>query len=158
MKATDTNLSRESMKDTQIANEIMALFKVVTSAMVKGYRSEGIDLPTIQLVLLKMISKTKNCKASDINATLGKDKAQITRSVSELINKGLVKRKQDVEDRRAYFLVLTEEGGRIVSKLDPVEESTIVAMTKGLSKNEIKEFRKVSQVMIDNLLGTTKDT
>ncbi len=70
------------------------------------------DLDGSAYALLSAVVQGEGLRASDVAAQFGVDKGAISRQVSRLEQVGLVERRTDPSDGRAFLLVATEEGRR----------------------------------------------
>jgi len=75
-------------------------------------------------------------KQIDIAVTLAKDKAVITRLVNSLLNKGLVERTVDQQDRRAVRVSLSPDGVDAVAHLRPQLEQLLRKIYRDIDQQE----------------------
>ena len=101
--------------------------------------------------VIKIIDRKKPCTASDIASFLGRDKAQVTRLVSTLLEKGFITKKPNPNDKRSHYLCITDSGAEIVKKIDDIDAVTVQIMTKNITPEELSEFQRISQLMAENL-------
>ncbi|ASM73033.1 MULTISPECIES: MarR family winged helix-turn-helix transcriptional regulator [Roseobacteraceae] len=73
------------------------------------------------------------------------DKAQISRAVKALVEKGYVATVQDENDQRRQLLSATPEGRELKDRLLPVMMRRQQALTDGLQKDEVETFFRVLQ-------------
>ncbi len=90
-------------------------------------------------------------KQTDIAATLAKDKAVITRLVSSLLNKGLVKRTVDQQDRRAVRVSLSADGADAVAHLRPQLELLLRKIYRDIDQQEFDIARDVLARILNNV-------
>lgn len=109
------------------------------------------EIVPMQLRLLKIIHNKKHCTANDIVHMIKRDKAQITRLISGLIDQGLIKKLPNPEDKRSQLLVFTEQGEEIQKRLAMEIQSTILTLTDGLSEEDIAQFERIAEKMAKNL-------
>ncbi|MEO1448289.1 MAG: MarR family transcriptional regulator [Bacteroidota bacterium] len=74
------------------------------------FQRYGVDVTVDQWLVFKVISETDGINQVEVAARLYKDPASITRIIDALIQKGLVQKQLDPNDRRRYLLALTESG------------------------------------------------
>lgn len=85
--------------------------------------------------------------------TLGLDKGYLSRILTSLTNKGLVKKKTSAGDKRAQSLQLTTRGEQALAVLQSRSDTQIVQMTSNLGPEEIESLlHAMSTVRL--LLGT----
>lgn len=81
------------------------------------------------------------------------DKAQVSRAVSLLTQKGLVRKEDNPEDKRSSLLFLTEEGKDLYNKVLPVRQKTQNLLLDQLSPEEREVTEKAISKMTDYLLA-----
>jgi MarR family transcriptional regulator for hemolysin len=69
-----------------------------------------------------------------------------------LEKRGLVKRVRDPNDRRKYFVMLQEEGKRLVDELLPDLTDMISESLDGISQRDMRVFWKVMHQIESNLI------
>ncbi|GAA6210500.1 hypothetical protein NBRC116602_02400 [Hyphomicrobiales bacterium 4NK60-0047b] len=80
------------------------------------------NLSQLKFLILVVIDREPNIESlrqSEINRRLDVSKPVLNRSVSSLLETGLLKRIEDKEDFRAYKLALTEKGKKTLNKIMP---------------------------------------
>ena len=65
------------------------------------------------------------------------DEGYLSRTIDKLINQGLVKKKQSLEDRRVYNLSLSKSGERVFLKLNQKSEESVAKMIGHLTPDEV---------------------
>ncbi|MGH1406067.1 MAG: MarR family winged helix-turn-helix transcriptional regulator [Rhodomicrobiaceae bacterium] len=80
------------------------------------------NLSQLKFLILVVIDREpdiESLRQSEINRRLDVSKPVLNRSVSSLLETGLLKRIEDKEDSRAYKLGLTEKGKKTLDKIMP---------------------------------------
>jgi MarR family transcriptional regulator for hemolysin len=83
----------------------------------------------------------------------GKTPANMTRILDRLAGKGLVERRPDPEDRRAFTIVLTQAGGDLVNQTVDLFSGYLDQVMDGISGLEEATCRQVLQRIGQNLDG-----
>lgn len=122
----------------------------------KGQLSDNLEaqqagVVPMQARVLMIIHKQENCTANDIVKTIKRDKAQITRLISSLINQGLLRKEPNPDDLRSQLLVFTTQGEKVKDLVLAQVESIQKKVTKGLTKQEVDQFEIIAAKMIKNL-------
>jgi|WetSurMetagenome_2_1015567.scaffolds.fasta_scaffold120878_2 DNA-binding MarR family transcriptional regulator len=103
------------------------------------------NLPPSNYFLLVMLKNKKTATMSEICNLLCISKSNLTAIIDSMIEKKLVKREYDKNDRRIIRIELTEKGGEIMEK------------AKIFVKQELKkEFEKLSETDMNNLYKSFK--
>ena len=135
-------------------NTLDSLFHLLHALKRQLHEQAGLlklDITPMHIRVLKIIDRKKDCTAIDIASFLGRDKAQVTRLVNTLIEKGLLVKAPNPNDKRSHYLRITEAGDEIVAKIIDIDTDTIQKMTMNLSHKEIEEFQRVTHLMTENL-------
>ena len=103
-------------------------------------------------IVIILIHKTDSTLTQQELADMcGMDKTNMLRTIDALQNKGLVKREQKPEDRRAYIIKLTAKGEKII----PVIKKSFRALNKkameGLSERQMNSFYKTLDKITENI-------
>lgn len=99
----------------------------VLSIFCKNYMElkKGLPIRPSEMGVLTIISETPGPHTPVIVAELlGVSKPMITAHLTSLINKGYITKKPSLEDKRAYYILLTKKGKALVesAKLDLMEQ------------------------------------
>lgn len=126
-----------------------------TNKVVRRYSQEkfyqaGLNITIDQWLVMKKINDSQQISQVELAEALFKDTASITRILSLLIKKKLVK-KDVAEDKRAYHLSLTPGGKDFIDKAIKVVNDLRKQGIKGMSDSEVNNLKKSLQKMIDNM-------
>lgn len=134
-----------------ISNTIPDLFESYRVALRHALNAKQLGLNAMYVKCVILISKTPNCTANDISTILNRDKAQIARLIKEMIVKGWVDKKASKSDKRSYILALTVQGVALNEQIKQAKKRVSSQMLKGLSKEDIATFQRISGKIVDNL-------
>lgn len=101
--------------------------------------------------VLKVIGKSNTSTAIDIAGLFKRDKAQITRLINQLIDKGFIQKAPNPNDKRSQILALTSSGKMLQKILRTVSDDMDTQMVQGIEAGDLDTFIKVSQMMTKNL-------
>lgn len=90
-------------------------------------------------------------------ALTGKTPANMTRILDRLAAKGLVERRPDPEDRRAFTVVLTRAGVELVNQVVNLFTGYLDQVLHGISAEEEAACRQALQQITENLAGLAPD-
>ena len=111
-----------------------------------------ISLPVSHIRALKGICRLEGSTARSIALAMNRDKAQITRVLSGLMESGLIAKASNPDDRRSQLLIPTKSGKQLVQTLIAIEAEVAARLTRTLSAKEVDEFRRLGNIMIDNAI------
>ena len=121
--------------------------QVATQAL--GAEEAGLSVD--QWVVLKQVGENNGCSQVEIGNSTVKDAPTTTRIIDQLVNKNLISKQLDPEDRRRYMVFLTEKGQRLIERLLPVVQEYRQIPLKGFSETEQKQLLENLQRMLHNL-------
>lgn len=116
-------------------------------------QAERLDLgiTSMHIRVIKIIERKAPCTAVDIASFLGRDKAQVTRLLNTLLEKNLISREPNPDDKRSHFLCTTDAGKAMVGKITEIDRETLQQMTRNLKPEELEEFQRIARLMTENL-------
>ncbi|MGI9949165.1 MarR family winged helix-turn-helix transcriptional regulator [Vibrio hyugaensis] len=114
---------------------------------------EQLELPIapMHVRVIKIISKQSPCTAMDVVNFLNRDKAQVTRLIKTLIEKGFIEKRPNPEDKRSQCLLTTEKGNKVLAKIKAVDAEIFQKMTLDVSVEELEAFQLVAGKLAENL-------
>ncbi len=101
------------------------------------------DLTLTEWRILYILRSMSTATMSQIVQESRLDKAQISRSIKALVEKGYIASAQDDQDQRRQLLSATAKGRAIKDKILPIMIRRQEAMTEGLSDEDIKTFLRI---------------
>ncbi len=106
----------------------------------------GITRP--EFVILYSLKHMPGLVAQDICRVTGQPKNSISRAVSDLLNRGLIERATDPEDKRNKPLSLTKDGWQMLDNIEPIMTKRQHSMRDALSKDELAQFDALLRKMV----------
>ena len=97
------------------------------------------------------LMRNKGCKQADIARDCYIRSATLTTVLSNMEERGLIKRERVPEDRRSYRIYLTEEGNRISQEINRRIDMAANEAYSGFSEKEIEELRAYLKRISRNL-------
>lgn len=95
---------------------ITATIHRIEQALTREHAAAESPLTPRQLLALEFVSKNDGCSQTDIVDGTGIDRSTLADLVRRLVKTGLVARRRDRNDARAYVLRITDEGSRALAK------------------------------------------
>ena len=103
-------------------------------------------------IVILLIHKTQSTLTQQELADLcSMDKTNILRTIDTLQDKGLVKREQKPQDRRAYVIKLTPKGEKIIPVINKSVRALNKKALKGISDRALTNFYKTLDTITDNI-------
>ena len=80
---------------------------------------------------------------SDLAKSLEVSKPSVTAIVGKLVQKGYVEKVQSVEDRRAFYVLLTDKGKALSLLHDNIHQRIAEHFTRALDEHELHQFARL---------------
>lgn len=139
------------MSDRKSLESLFHLVHALKRQLFEQAEQLNVSLTPMHIRVMKIIDRKKPCTAIDIASFLSRDKAQVTRLVNTLIEKDLITKEPNPNDKRSQYLCVTETGTALVDEIAKIDANTMKMMTKNLSEEELSEFQRISSLMSKNL-------
>lgn len=118
--------------------DVFNIIKVATIVKTTfNKRLERLNITVNQWLVIKEIKTQRGYNAKDLVSALNTDKATISQLLKLLEKKGLIERKTDSIDRRAKVVKLTDEGSKIYSKAQKIENDLNNELASLLGNNDV---------------------
>lgn len=116
---------------------------VMKRLMVKNFEQNKLGINFEEWINLLPLLNEEGLTQKEFSNLLGKDKTTISRLISSWEKKGLVKRKLNSDDKRAWRLIPTEKALRLHSLAEPTVIRIDQVFKRGLSASELNTFSKL---------------
>lgn len=110
----------QEYKSTGLLRELGLAAKYIGLYIHDRFLTEGIELTRPQFVLLKVLSEENGQCQNELAFITDRDKTSMTRLVSSMEKKGLVRRKVDKNDLRKKAIYLTSDGHKLLARAMPI--------------------------------------
>lgn len=97
-----------------------------------------------------MIANTPGVSQEDISRSLFVNKSNVARQISNLEQKGFVKKVENDKDRRAVLLYPTQKLMDILPRVREVLAEWRTLVTEGFTEGEKAELQRLSEKMVEN--------
>ncbi len=104
-----------------------------------------------QYLILSLLEENNELYQRQLSEITLKDRANVSRIVSILEEKGLVNRINDSNGRKIYKLVVTQKGREVAALIQPTVIELRKTITKGLKKEELELFLSITDKIYNNL-------
>lgn len=136
----------------KISNEIRDLQFNVKSRINKIIDpNKFVNFTQYQIIRYLMININKEVCQKDLEIETKLNKASITGALDNLEEKGLVLRKQSLEDKRKNIIAVTDKSKKLIGIYETAVEEVDNKMIEGISEEELNTFLNVINKMNKNL-------
>ena len=108
------------------------------------------DLFPLDAYLLMICKERGECSATQVTQLLPVDASRVSRLVTGLADKGLVRRRRLRNDRRIVMLRLSPEGERVTAEVSALMQAYYDRLTDGLSPREVDAFAAAALRILAN--------
>lgn len=127
---------------TDVLNDFLASTQIFSSAITELMDEQirsvlGKQYTLSQLKLLKMVARTNAGTVTEIAAFLSVSNAAASKAVDRLVRRGLIRRQEKEEDRRAITLSLTDEGNKTLDRFEEILYSTLDGLFERFTPDEL---------------------
>lgn len=126
-------------------NRLIVKIKKNMAKQIKPY-----DVTLEQWSLLTRLWKDDGISQTELAVRTNKDLPTVTRSLVKLKEKGLIEKKENPNDSRAYLIYLTEEGKKLEKPLDSIAQEAENKILESLSSSELDAFKKIMNSISNN--------
>ena len=106
---------------------------------------------------LRVLAQHGEINQLELSKRVGMASASAVPALDNMEKRGLLKRRRDPEDRRKYYVGLTDKGRRLVDKLLPKIGDMILKSLDGITYEEMRVFWKTAHQIAKNLAAMTED-
>ncbi|QPG04837.1 MarR family transcriptional regulator [Salinimonas marina] len=141
------------MKLNDALFELMFAVRSTTLSKIKSLHPE---LSPMHFKALKLTTKISECTGQKVAEKMGRDKAQINRLLKELVEKGLLYKTENANDKRSQLLNLTDDGKKIIASFEKVENEINQLLVKDITSDELATFIHISEKLKTSLEANTE--
>ena len=110
-----------------------------------------LELTREQLRVMFLLSFKGRSSPGEVAASFGVPKANVTSIIDRLVEKGLISRQENPDDRRSYILSLTEEGKSQVERLREIGVAKIKGVLERMPYNALVSLQMGLEALIKAL-------
>jgi len=132
-------MQSERGPDFSLADFLPYRLSVVTNRISRHFArryADAFDLTIPEWRVLAVVGNFAPMSSSDICDRTAMDKVKVSRAVSRLVSRGLVKRRPDRDDLRMHRLALSLRGRRVYENVIPMAVALEHQLTAALSPGE----------------------
>ena len=143
---------RPLILDDFIPYRLSVISNLVSDTIARTYEALfGLTIPEWRLVAV--IAERDGITQQAIGATTRMDKVTVSRAAIALVERGLMQRHANPEDRRSHLLRLTDDGHTLYASVAPKALDLEQRIFAGFSSAEVEQFvamlRRIDAVTID---------
>jgi DNA-binding MarR family transcriptional regulator len=117
----------------------------------RTFQAHGYDVTPEQWGVLRSLRHAEGVNQSQLGENTFKDRHNITRILGLLEKRGLVERRIDEGDKRAYRVFLTEAGRKEQDALQGLVDSHQETLLNGLKREEVASLWRIFEHIVRNI-------
>ncbi len=133
---------------------INACYQQIRSTTYKEFLAHGLELTPEQWIVLVRLWQQDGQSQAALGESTMRDASTMSRIVSTMQAAGLVQRRTDTEDGRAYRVHLTSAGRALKPKLVPVAQAIVTRLEHGISERDLEVTHRTLSRMLRNLTSS----
>lgn len=148
----DTERAGDHSGEGSSAPELAEGVSQLVSAVVKGSERQiaPAGLINMEFSILKSFSEQNEWTVTQLANVLPADAPRISRLVSKLVDRGLLRRRRRTDDRRVVLLRLTPQGKELTEELRERVAQHETRLLAGVSPAELETLRAVTSKILAN--------
>ena len=136
--------------------------RALVDSVTKGVDGEAAayNLTPTEFAVIRLFLTDMEWTATELTQMLSVDAPYMSRAVSKLVDRGVLRRRRQREDRRLVFLKLTEEGVALGLELHEKAHSYEERLTQGISPEDMETYLATIRRIVANhaaLAGSDAD-
>jgi DNA-binding MarR family transcriptional regulator len=125
-----------------VAESFIDLMRTVRRAKARLLDAAGSDVDSAGQVLLHTVAEQGPMRASALAASVHADLSTVSRQVTALVGRGLLKRQADQDDGRATLLAVTSAGRIAIARHEKGRQAFFEAVLSGWTAEEMHQFAR----------------
>jgi DNA-binding MarR family transcriptional regulator len=117
----------------------------------------GDELTNDQHYILRYIYKSAGCTSTELAEVFEVNKSAITAIINRMVDRELIKRTRDEEDRRVVYLTLTDAGTELFEKMEEKISDLVESIITKFDEKEIQNFLQIFEKLSEILLKMKMD-
>jgi len=117
----------------------------------RRFKELGFEVTVDQWIILKKLGENEDLNQKELANMVFKDTPTLTRIIDLLVDKGLVSRNLDENDRRCFVISLTGAGRAILDEYQAQVMEIRLKAWEGLTEDDFNYFKRIINTIYRNL-------
>lgn len=126
--------------------------------LARRFEQSGIDMTVEQFKVMVVLWKEGSSTQQEIADFVGKDKTSVTRLISGLEKRSLIRRCADTTDKRCNLVTLTPQGKTLETATMAVVGDAIAELHRGIDPDELAVTIRVLNTLCTTLTTLQKES
>ena len=132
---------RKKIKESQrmTIDRIVKAYNLVSQGLNPSFLTK-MSLTTAQMKVLFLFEDNKKFSMGELSSLYAVSVSTMTSMVDRLFQNGMLKREQDINDRRIVLVSLTAKGRKVLTKLVDSRREVLEGFLHTIDRDEVKRF------------------
>jgi DNA-binding MarR family transcriptional regulator len=145
-------MSLDNLTEQQALVPIMSkLIKELNAIMAREFQSHNVQLTKEQAIILKKLAEQDGCPQTDLALVTSRDKTSLTRLLSTMEAKKLIRRKTSKVDKRINLVFITKKGQEEIEKATPIVLNILNQAVYRIDEKRIESTKALLNDIYQNL-------
>jgi DNA-binding MarR family transcriptional regulator len=132
------------------------VMRCLRSVAAQAYAGFGVG--SAQAKFLRHIGQNSRISQADLARATDTAPTLTGRALETLVERGWVRRRRSVEDRRQYVLELTASGQRMRERVEVAREGIIEKLATALDERDVEDFDRIAKKILAAFEDPSADT
>lgn len=132
------------------ANEMKTVFTMIRKKMatinIKNIIASGLSMS--QATVIQEIGHHDGISLKMLSSLVGLDNSTVSRTVNQLVEKNLVMRQTQENDRRMILINLSKEGQNLVNRMEKQTDEQYARMIRSIPPEALEAFKQSAYLML----------
>ncbi len=140
-----------AQQTTQISNALLLFETRIQRAQLEELKKQGLKISHRELIYIVFIKRNEGKRMQEIGKRMGLSKGAFSNTVKTLVEKQLVKKEKNEDDKRIMMLTLDKKGKEAYKIHGDARDEITKTMAGILTKEELEWFSTVSYKIMNAL-------
>lgn len=120
--------------------------------------SSGLSLADYEVLVALTDVEGRSLRMFELGERLGWEKSRVSKQVSRMTTRGLVRRRECIDDRRGAFVDLTDAGAAAIEAAAPDHVDLVrTVVFEGLDAEQVDAMRRLTETVLERLAEIDPD-
>jgi MarR family 2-MHQ and catechol resistance regulon transcriptional repressor len=136
--------------DKKIIKEFREAQSMITNTIDKELELLGVN--NSEMLILKFLKNVRECKVQELGEIAEITSGAITYHINRLINKKMIVKEQSRDDKRIFYLQITEYGKEKIKEVMKTYDDYVEYLFSKFSKKEKNNYHKMLKLFNEKLM------
>jgi len=149
--------NEENIRDLDIVVETV-IYLQTESRRLARQQCEALGITATQLNIIKMLSEIGHLSLSELSRRIASKNSTVTGIVDRMVQADLVARRQSVQDRRVWYITLTDNGKQVARKIKVAPWDLLHQAVEALTADEQRTLMTILRKVAAHVAAAASDS